>query len=84
MTKVLDGVEYTKIDEDTYQDGNGGEWVAWEAEDCKDKIRAASKDMAAAARAGLDDWNNATLYKENEAIKAEAEEDLEIIEALFG
>jgi hypothetical protein len=40
--------------------------------------------MAAAVRAGLEEWDNAMAYKEAEGIKVEAEGDLEIIEALFG
>jgi hypothetical protein len=84
MTKVLDGVEYTKIDEDTYQGSNGHLWGEWERKEVRSKIRAAEKDMAKAVAAGLEDWNNAINYKENEAIKVEAEEDLEILDALFG
>jgi hypothetical protein len=40
--------------------------------------------MAKAVAAGLEDWDNATNYKENEAIKVEAEEDLEVLDMLFG
>lgn len=83
MTKTIHQVTYTMIDSETYRDENGGEWISDEIKDCKSKIKYAEREMAAAVRKGLLEWDNAQAYTEALDTKVNSEEDLEIMEALF-
>ena len=82
QTQMIDGVTYSKIDEQTYVDERGGEWVLWERGDMQAKIREADKVMARLA-GRLEDFDAAAEYSEQLEIKAESEEDLRIIEELW-
>jgi hypothetical protein len=84
MTKTIDGLTYTIIDSETAKDERGGEWVAWDRAAMLSKIRWADREMAQAAKAGLEDENNAAVYTQALEIQAETEEDLRVLELLFG
>jgi len=84
MQKIIDGETFTQIDEGTYQDSNGGEWVAFEAKDMRSKIRWAGRELAKISREQLLTEDGAALYTEIKDIEVETEEDLRIVEILFG
>jgi len=83
MVQEIDGQTYTKIDEDTYRDSKGGEWVRWEHGAMIAKIQWAEKEMARLAGHLDGDEDAASVYLEALEIKAETEEDLRIIEELW-
>lgn len=79
----LDGQTYTEIDEQTFQDSDGGLWVLAEREDMISKIRWAQKTMTRLAGRIAQDWDAACEYDEAAGIKAETEEDLRIVNELW-
>jgi hypothetical protein len=81
-TQELDGQTFTEVDEETYRDDNGGEWVRWERPDMIRKVRWAEAEMRRLA-GGLEDPDAASAYYQALEIKAETEEDLRIIEELW-
>lgn len=82
MTQVIDGETYTMVDSETYRNSKGGEWVLWERGDIIAKIRWAEKEMAKLA-GHLDTEDAACCYHQALEIKADAEDDLWIIEQLW-
>jgi hypothetical protein len=82
-TQVIDGETYTMVDEETYTDSNGGEWVRWERNDMLAKIRWAEKQMQRHAGRIAEDVDAAIHYTEALEIAAETEEDLRIINELW-
>lgn len=82
-TQVIDGETYTMVDEETYTDSNGGEWVRWERNDMIKKIRWAEKQMQRNAGRIAEDVDAAIDYTEALEIAAETEEDLRIINELW-
>jgi hypothetical protein len=83
QTQVIDDVTYTLIDEDTYLDSNGGEWVRWERKDMISKIRWAEREMRGLAGRIAEDSDAAAAYTEALGIAAETEEDLRIVNELW-
>lgn len=83
-TKEIDGATYTMIDQGTYADENGGEWVAFEKREMQTKVNWATRELAKIAKMGLEEFDQATLYIETLTIRTETEEDLRILEILFG
>lgn len=79
----IDGVTYTQIEKDIFQDSNGGEWPLWERPDMISKIRWAEKEMTRLAGRLEGDEDAASAYLQALEIKTETEADLEIIEALW-
>lgn len=80
--KVIDGETYTKVDEETYINGTGGEWVSWERKDILSKIRWAEREMKRWAPK-VSDHDAATCYMEALEIRNSAEEDLRIVDLLW-
>lgn len=83
-TKAIDGTTYTMIDTGTYADPDGGEWVAFEKRDIESKIRWADRELAKLAGQDLTEYDTAAAYTQALEIRAAAEEDLRILELLFG
>jgi hypothetical protein len=81
-TQELDGQTFTEVDEETYRDERGGEWVRWERPEMLRKVRWAEAEMRRQA-ANLQDPDAASAYCQALEIKAETEEDLRIIEELW-
>lgn len=83
-TRNIDGHTYTPTTDGSYLDENGGEWVAFEITDVKSKIRWAGRELAKISREQILTEDGAALYTEIKEIEASAEEDLRIMELLFG
>jgi hypothetical protein len=82
--KVIDGQTYTATPDGTYLDPTGGEWVREEAGDIRKKIRWAEREMAKLAKRDLTDLDTAVAYTEALEIRTAADEDLRLVELLFG
>jgi hypothetical protein len=82
-TQEIDGETYTMIDEQTYTDSNGGEWVLSERADMVSKIRWAEKEMNRLANRITGDVDAAACYLQALEIATENEEDLRIIDELW-
>lgn len=83
-TKVIDSEIYTATEDGSYLDSRGGEWVAFEKSDIISKIRWAEEELAKIAKRDLTQYDVAALYTETLEIRVGAEEDLRIVELLFG
>lgn len=83
-TKNIDGHTYTPTADGSYTDENGGEWPAFEITDVKSKIRWAGRQLAKITREQILTEDGAALYMETLEIQQNAEEDLRIMELLYG
>lgn len=75
----LDGITYTMVDDETFVDENGGEWVLWELEDVQSQIAWAESEMRQwGPTVGVDE-DSAACYMQAAEVCATAEESLRVI-----
>lgn len=85
QTKDIDGQTYTATAEGSYRDANGGEWVSFEAGDMRSIIRHTEKELAKITIEMIRNSGDvADLVMELKTLQVQTEEDLRIVELLFG
>lgn len=83
QTQEIDGEIYTYVDEETYVNSRGGEWVLWERPDMVSKIEWCKDELAKLDHSNLS-WDDAGVVEELNDIIRDTEESLEIVDQLWG
>lgn len=84
QTKTVAGETYTMDAEGTYRDERGGDYPLFEKGDMLSKLRWCEKELRKISKKDLETYDGAALYTEIKGIEAQTEEDLWLLEQLYG